>query len=271
VEIVQSPTDELKVYAKKHCWAETQEEAQKGAESIEIWNFFEGNRIWIRHSILHPFKGKVDLKLKVPVGVGVSGWSTNISVKDVDGEFHLSGNEISVDGLQGNLSARAQQIGNIHLRNVNGQITAEAFNAPIQIEDCRADVEARSVLSDVHVKRLSGRCHLQSFEGNLVLNDVCTSGLDLKTKNGNVHFNGTVMPSSEYTIETKSGDIEIALDKYSDCGFSAETQEGKIDWTLPAQTGPSGPPNRLYANVRHGSGGFDTVSKSGNIVIRAKE
>lgn len=269
VEIVQSPTDKLNLYAKKHCWADTQEEAQKGADELEIWTFTEGKRVWIRNNILYPLRAQVDLKLEVPVGVGVIGWSNNISVKDVSGNYNLSGNEISVDGLRGNLSVRAQQIGNINLLNVDGAVEAEAFNAPIEIEDCRADVEARSVLSDINIRRLRGHCQLQSFEGNLVLKDVCTSRLELKTKNGNIHFDGTVMPGSAYTVETQSGDIEIALDKYSDCGLTAETQEGKIDWTLPARVGPWGEPNRLYANVRWGSGGFEAVSKSGNIVIKA--
>lgn len=268
VEIVQSSTDKLNLYAKKHCWADTQEEAQKQADELEIWTFTEGKRVWIRNSILYPFRAKIDLKLEVPVDVGVIGWSKNISVKDVSGNYSLSGNEISVDGLRGNLSVSTQQIGNINLRNVDGTVEAEAFNALIEIEDCRADVEAKSVLNDIYIKRLRGHCKLRSFEGNFMLNDVCTSHLELKAKNGNIHFDGTVMPGSAYKVETQSGDIEIVLDKYSDCGLTAETQEGKIDWTLPARVGPWGEPNRLYANVRWGSGVFEAVSKSGNIVIK---
>ena len=276
VEIYQADGQDLEVIAERVCWADTEEEARKTVENMEIWTFLEGNRVWIRDSRLSEIFGFdhiVNLKLFVPRGTKVSGSiSDGVKMKDVEAHVGVStGNLFSAENVTGNLWVNLRT-GRASIVGLNGEVEIETVSGDISVGDSRADLETRSVLGDVTCAHLSGGCKAKLIQGSLIMTDTCTSNLDLSTKGGGITFDGVVMGGMSYDIKSDSGDIDVSLDERSDCGLTAESEKGNITCDLEGRggVGRSGP-NSIYLNVRRGSGGMHVMSKSGNITIKAKK
>jgi len=272
LHIVPSDDDELHVIAKLHALAESPDQAQRKAESIEIWTFLEGNRVWVRNSIIDLWHEWVDLQLALPKGVGVRGTATVVHSEGIEGELSLGGREVIVRQHRGKVSVGPpEESTHVHLEDVEGDVKVESLFGEVKLERVRGEVELRTVGGDIEVQGLSGGCWAQSLEGELYLRDVCTSKLKATTRKGKIVAELTAMPAGNYEIISGEGDIELTLDRYSDCGLSVETKEGEIRWELPVRVGPCGDSRRLYANVRLGSGVMAVVTKTGRITVRGKE
>jgi hypothetical protein len=272
LHIVPSDDDELHIIAKLHALAESPDQARKRAESIEIWTFPEGNRVWVRNSIIDLWHEWVDLQLALPKGVGVRGTATVVHSEGTEGELSLGGREVTVEQHRGKVNIGCpEQSTYVRVEGVEGDVKVESLFGEVKVERVRGDVELRTVGGDIEVQGLSGGCWAQSLEGNLILRDVCTSRLKATTHRGRIVAELTAMPAGNYEIVSKEGDIELILDRYSDCGLSVETREGEINWELPVRVGPWGDSRRLYANVRLGSGIMAVVTRSGRITVRGKE
>jgi len=280
VEICQAEGQDLEVIVEKICWADTEDEARRNAEAMEIWTFLEGNRVWIRDSRIHEIAGfhqAVNLRLFMPIGTKVAGWiSSSAQAKDVEANMALSvSGAFSAENVVGHLTVDAQS-GSVNITNLDGKAAIECLTGDISVEKSRADVEIKSVLGDVNCDRLSGSCKAKLIHGSLTMTDTCTSHLDLSTKTGRIDFDGVAMSGMSYRIKSESGDIEMILDERSDCGLMAESEEGSVTCTVfkdkeeeRRAIGHLGP-NSIYFNVRRGSGGMSILSKSGNIAIKAK-
>jgi len=279
VEIYQAEGDDLEVIGEKVCWADTEDEARKIVEDIKVWTFLEGNRVWIRDSRILNLLGwpMVNLKLFVPRGAvvdnspyppSVAGFCDSVRVKNVEANVGVStALSFAAEDMTGNLRVNAES-GNVSIINLDGKAEIEALCGDISVENSRADLEIRAVLGDVTCAHLSGACKAKLIQGALTLTDTCTSNLNLSTKGGRITFDGVVMGGMSYDIKSESGDIEVSLDKRSDCGLMAESEKGGVTCTLFGDSVDRGQ-NSICLNVGRGSGGMFVISKSGNIAIRA--
>ena len=285
VEIHQADGKDLEVIGEKIYWADTEDEARKVVEDVDIWTFLEGDRVWIRDSRVHNLLGwpLINLKLFVPreAGVdnspcppGVAGFCDSVRVKDVEAGVRVSTAHLfSAENVTRELWVNARS-GDVSIINLDGKAEVEALCGDISVENSRADLEIRSVLGDVTCTSLSGSCKAKLIQGSLTMTDTCTSNLDISTKDGRIVFERVVMGGMSYEIKSESGDIEVSLDNRSDCGLMAESGNGSVTCPLPEdekhrsmRTGP----NSIYLNVRRGSGGMHIVSESGNITIKVGE
>jgi hypothetical protein len=153
VEIYQAEGQELEVIGEKDGWADTEEEARKSIEDMEVWTFFEGNRIWIRDSRVLNLLGwpMVNLKLFVPKGMmpTVVGFCDSILMRDVEASVNVTTiHSFDAENVTGNLNANAQA-GDVNITNLDGKAEIEALSGDIEIGNSRADIEVRSVLGDV--------------------------------------------------------------------------------------------------------------------------
>jgi hypothetical protein len=282
VEIHQVEGDDLEVIGEKVCWADTEEEARKAVEDIEVWTFLEGNRVWIRDSRVQNLLGwpMVNLKLFVPRGAvvdnspyppNVAGFCDSVRVKNVEANVGVStAHSFAAENVTGNLRVNAKS-GNVSITNLDGRAEIEALCGDISVENSRADLEIRSVLGDVTCAHLSGACKAKLIQGSLTLTDTCTSNLNLSTKSGRITFDGVVMGGMSYDIKSENGDIEVSLDERSDCGLTAESEKGSVTCTLFEDSVHRAAPNAIHLNVRRGSGGMHVMSMSGHIVIKSKQ
>ena len=276
IEIYQADGQDLQVIAEKVCWADTEDEARKTVENMEIWTFLEGNRVWIRDSRLidvMELQNLVNLKLFVPKGTTVSGWiGDSVRAKDVEANVIVSTADFfSAENVTGDLWVNLRA-GHASIVDLNGKAEIETISGDISVENSRADLEIRSVLGDVTCTRLSGACKAKLIHGSLTMTDTCTSNLALSTKRGRIAFDGVVMGGMSYDIKSESGDIEVSLDERSDCGLTAESEKGSITCTLEGRGGVGRTePNSIHLNVRRGSGGMHVMSKLGNITIKPKK
>jgi predicted ATPase len=284
VEIYQAEGDHLEVIAEKVCWADTEDEARKELEGIEIWTFLEGDRIWIRDSRVQNLLGwpMVNLKLFVPRGAvidssyppNLAGLCDSVQMKDV--EANVAACTIfyfSAENVIGSLRVKAES-GHVSIKNLDGKAEVEALCGDISVVDSRADLELRSVLGNVTCADLSGACKAKLIQGELTMTNTCTSNLDLSTKGGRITFDGVVMGGMSHNIKSESGDIEVSLDHRSDCSLTAESEKGSVTCTLledkPDRKRASGGPNSMHLDFLRGSSSMDVMSRSGNIVIKAK-
>lgn len=282
IEVYQSEGTNLEIVAEKVSWAETQEEAEAEVQNIEVWTFFEGDRIWLRDSRVRNLLGwpVVNLKIFIPEGAGivnnphspsVAGSCDSVVIKDADVRIGVATtHSFFAENVTGSLNVDARS-GNVSITNLNGTAEIEAICGSVDIKNSCADVKIRSVLGDVTCNNLSGSCHAKLIQGSLNMDKICTSRVALSTKNGKIGFSGVLMGGGFYEVKSKSGDINILLDDRSDCGFTAESQTGNINEKAFAYKEEGGDsetaPNVVNLSFLRGSGWMNVMSKSGNITV----
>lgn len=164
-----------------------------------------------------------------------------------------------------NLPSRANVIvaigsGDVRIRNVAGEIRAEAaagnlaatdvrrvrhlrtMRGTIEVTDAEADeLSATTVQGDLVVRNLKGRVlDLTSVDGDVRLIDVDTNRARLRTMAGDIEYAGPLARSGRYEFVTHSGNIRVTPSGGAGFDLEAYSFAGDVrsDYTLNRVTGP---------------------------------
>ena len=252
----------------------TQEEAKDSQKNIDLWTDAEGSRLWIRSTALPPSPALLNLRVTVPHGLYVHIGAERAVIKGFSGKLGLWCNQTDIDDFRGDLSIGNNPVGYIRIRQMHGNMSATVINAPIDIQDWCGDVNLKSVLGSMNLSNGSGRVIVDAHHGDVALEKITTSRLDVSSRTGSVTFGGTVMAAGSYTLKSTDGEVRVSLSDRSDCGLTAESLHGDVKWTLAARDvwdEPTAEGARKYANIRLGSGSFLASSVNSDVFIDAFE
>lgn len=134
--------------------------------------------------------------------------------------------------------------------------------------------------TELNLQLNNGNIHVQSIEGAITINSVngrieiegATSTVDVKTTNGSIAVSmNTLAPSSPVLLETRNGDITIALPEVASAAIEASTTVGIVTVRdlLPAEqrlyrTSVGG---RFTATMGAGTNTVKATTEHGNVLL----
>lgn len=235
VVLAASPDDRLRVRATKRVWAQTDEEAQRGAEelAVEVRRRGVTVEISVQRPMLPHRRSRADFQLAVPAGVNVQ---LDLAKGDVEGE-NLRG-RIDMRIARGDVKIRDQDgpvaldviSGDLQLAGIGGDVQLDMRSGDVAIRDLKGALRGRIIHGDVAVNQV-GEVSLDIVHGDVAVNHP-RADVDVETKSGDVALGG--LRAHQARIRTLSGDVSISVEELNEGALTVETMSGDIKLGLPA-------------------------------------
>jgi hypothetical protein len=120
----------------------------------------------------------------------------------------------------------------------------------------------------------SGRIHVGSVPGDLEV-DTRSGDIELLDQRSNVRVmsrSGRVMiegqPSRTWAVETRSGDVDVALPQDGGAEIDVDSRAGSVDSSRPIDTRNGKSRHRMQGVVGRGGGRLEVTTRSGSVRIR---
>jgi DUF4097 and DUF4098 domain-containing protein YvlB len=141
-----------------------------------------------------------DIELMVP---------RNASVHVQTGDGSITFSEVA------SVYARTQT-GDINVQKASRSVEAVSFSGGVTVGDSTGRITLKSVGGDVDASNLSPDSSDDSFEastisGGINLDDVTYTQISVKTINGNLSLNGPLAHGGQYSFNTTTGDVTLAM------------------------------------------------------------
>ena len=106
--------------------------------------------------------------------------------------------------------------------------TRKRTSGKIRIEDAEGVIEASSVAESIHISGSSGEIFVETVGGNITLEDVSASVVEVGTVGGRISYSGSVDRDGEYFFGSHGGSITITVPEGTDADVSFATIHGSI-------------------------------------------
>lgn len=156
-----------------------------------------------------------DVELDLPRGA-------TVHVQTRDGDISISEIASAYAGTQN---------GDISIEGVTRAVEVGSIGGSIEIKDSSGRVSVGSVGGNVEATNLRPAESFDAFEvmsvsGDITLDRVMHTQLNVKTVNGNVNMTGPLATSGRYGFNTFSGDVTLTLPPESSFRLSAKVSQG---------------------------------------------
>lgn len=198
----------------------------------------------------------VRLRVKVPRAseVDVTGVSSDVSTTDLSGVQRLKSvsGSIRADIAQADVEAKTVS-GNVMLRGQGkpGELHLTTISGSIHLDNGAGDVEANTTSGDIRMHIDQGR------------------SVRLRTINGDVHLNGSLVKDADVDAQTVSGDVKMHA--AADAGYEYEvtTFSGEIGncFNIEAERSRHGPGQRLSGTLGKGNAHVRIKTMNGDIEL----
>ncbi len=165
--------------------------------------------------------------------------------------------------------------GPIRVDKVRGDMTLEGDTSPITVQDSsNAHMHIRTVAGPVTLSNISnGHVEVTSVSGDVLMTSVSGPKVAVNTTKGNILYTGDVAGGGNYSFNTHSGDIDVALPPSASVDLSARSVTGSVqqDFPLRQKTHLAFQPNpgRAFAGTSNkGASSVQLRSFSGKIRVK---
>jgi putative adhesin len=142
--------------------------------------------------------------------------------------------EITVRGT-GNALVIANMRGDIRVEDATGDVTISTMQGEVDVIDVTGRVVASSQSDDVTLVRVRGQITVHATDGHLTLEDIESSSVEAETQDGDIDFEGSILPGGEYGFFVHDGDATIAIPESSSARVSASTFDGEFESEFPVR------------------------------------
>ena len=189
------------------------------------------------------------------------------------------GSEVDVTGVSADVST-TELIGMQRLKSVSGSIRADIAQADVEAKTVSGDVMLRGQgkPGELHLTTISGSIHLDHGAGDVEANT--TSGdinihleqgrsVRLRTINGEVHLNGSLVKDADLDAQTVSGSIKVRAGAEAGYEYEVTTFNGEIGncFNVEAERSRHGPGQRLSGTVGKGNAHVRIKTMNGDIEL----
>ena len=163
--------------------------------------------------------------------------------------------------------------GVVRVERLNGDTWIASVGSSIVVSDASGEVVARSVGGQIQIVRSSGYVEVSSVTGDLRFTSPMSSRIHASTSSGQIFYEGNLIPSAEYIMETYSGDIDVICPRSSSFELAARSVQGKVVHELKVNRrlhhrSVSAYGNALYGTHNEGAARLELTSFRGNIYLR---
>ena len=198
--------------------------------------------------------GDTRVEVSVPEGtrITVSGQSTDISVRGVNGEVEV-----------------ATMSGDVIIDNASSRVEFESVSGDVQISGVQGDLRGEAMSGEIDVTDVTGLVDVESVSGDLTLRNVRSKSVRAESVSGSVEFDGRTEKGGRYDFASHSGDVRLLLPTALGALISVETFSGTIDSDFPITLQPGQRHGKQFEfQVGDGGARIDATSFSGGIYIQ---
>lgn len=152
-------------------------------------------------------------------------------------ELRVAGDRLDVDvaGLAGRLTV-VTTAGEVLLADTGGDVTVTTVSGGITARRVGGRTQLTTVEGRVEVAGASGRLGVGSTDGDLVLTEAALEWLAAETTDGDVSFQGRVLPGSQLRLATHAGDVDVVIPRDTGAEVSVSTFDGVFHAGFPVET-----------------------------------
>ncbi len=230
--------------------------------------------------------GDIDLS-SITGDVDVSSENAGVRLQDITGNVKVDTRRsdlIRCANVKGSVDLRGHGT-DVELEKIGGQVTVSGdYTGSVSLRDLAQPVRVQSMRTELNVQRVVGEIrfdrgslNVQNVVGPLTLStratdvslDGFTNGLDLTVDKGDIDLRPGRLPLGKMVVQTRSGNIELALPYTANFALNATTDRGEIDnqfgEALKQRTEGRGA--RLEGSIVDGPD-LNLTTKRGSITVR---
>ena len=156
----------------------------------------------------------VDLMLTVPRWLPISLNGTYV--------------DIDLEGMQGEVTAETVG-GDVRLKGGAGAVTLKSVEGIIEVDGSKGRMTLNTVNEGVFVRDAAGEILAETVNGDLTLERIDSSSVDVATVNGDVVYDGSVRDGGSYRFATHNGDVELRVPDQINASVVVRTYRGDFD------------------------------------------
>lgn len=215
-----------------------------GSENGNWFNWKSDNRM-----------GSTVLNVRVPKGVSLDINVVSAPVT-IDG---LDGGKVDVQSVSGRVRMNARTSG-INLNTVSGSI---------ELGGHAGDAELQTVSGDITAPSVGSMLKAETVSGHMNINGGPYRKAELSTVSGDLQLGGGIEGDGIITIDSMSGDVQVAVPANLSAKITANTFSGQLRSDFGEATkGEDGPGSELNATAGSGRGKLHVETFSGDLKIR---
>jgi DUF4097 and DUF4098 domain-containing protein YvlB len=142
----------------------------------------------------------------------------------------LSGTYVDIDleGMQGEVTAETVG-GDVRLKGGTGVVTLKSVEGIIEVDGSKGRMTLNTVNEGVFVRDAAGEIVAETVNGDLTLERIDSSSVDVATVNGDVLYDGSVRDGGSYRFATHNGDVEMRVPDQINATVFVRTYRGDFD------------------------------------------
>lgn len=214
VNVFFTEESELKViqYSYKELKGDEEFKVDKTSSNITIrkknnihFSFFYVNKIVLDVYIPKMYEKELDIN-------AVSGdIKTNDNLKFKDLKIYSTSGDIEMGDIEADNINIETVSGQIELKKLESDVTKlKTVSGDISVESAKGEIEAKSVSGNIEIEKIDGNVELTSTSGDIESQDFKITGKSI--------------------IKTTSGNVDMYINKESNCQIKAKSTSGNIDF-----------------------------------------
>ncbi|MGH9347692.1 MAG: DUF4097 family beta strand repeat-containing protein [Vicinamibacterales bacterium] len=136
--------------------------------------------------------------------------------------------DIDLEGIQGEVAAETVG-GDVRLRGGSGIVKLKSVEGIIEVEGSKGRILLNTVNEGVFVKDAAGEITAETVNGDVVLERIDSSTVDVATVNGDVTYDGSIRDGGTYRFVTHNGDVELRVPDQINASVFVRTYRGDFD------------------------------------------
>jgi DUF4097 and DUF4098 domain-containing protein YvlB len=182
-------------------------------------------------------------------------------------ELRGSDTDVWVDGARGEVDIDVSD-GDVTVRGGRGRVTIRTDDGDIDAQEIEGRIRLSSMDGEITVDGASGDIEIDATDGAITLLDIEASNVYANTVDGNIWFDGVLVPRGSYRLTTHDGDVTVLIPEDADAQVSLARHDGEIgtDFPLTVQRWPAG--RRIEFSLGNGSAELQIEAFDGDIQLR---
>jgi DUF4097 and DUF4098 domain-containing protein YvlB len=136
--------------------------------------------------------------------------------------------DIDLEGMQSEVSAETVG-GDVRLKGGSGTVTLKSVEGIIEVDGAKGRMTLNTVNEGVFVKDAAGEITAETVNGDLQLERIDSSSVDVATVNGDVVYDGTIRDGGTYRFNTHNGDVELRVPDQVNASVFVRTYRGDFE------------------------------------------
>jgi len=194
--------------------------------------------------------GYGDVELRIPrwMPVDVTGHEVDVEIEGVEAEI-----EVEVVG------------GDVFIVGGREDVRVRSVHGGIEVHDAIADLDLSSAHEDVELRDCTGEVRAETVNGDIRMDGMKSSALDIETTNGDVLVDGDLAADGGYYVSTHAGDIDVSIASDADLTINIDTYHGSVESLLETELEEIREGKRYRMVLGDGRGRLDIESFQGDV------